>query len=303
MAGRISFLAASLTVLFVGLSLPGQGAAEERYVVKPGDSLYAISRARGVSIEALKRANSLKRDQIKPKQVLLIPAPGRPGTEEYSPTIPDERREDGPLIVLQDVSKWMRAPTQGVKNFDPSLEPGLQGDQEWIVRRPAPDDEEGLGDAGPIPTPSPYNGDETKEPPVQTLGKWTAQEERSLLVRVAKTFLGVPYRLGGSTLRGLDCSALVRRIYEIFEISLPRTAREQSGIGRPVGKDELQEGDLVFFQTRRSHAGHVGIYIGKGEFVHASSHQRKVKVDRLDAPYFSKRFLRGVRVKELEREI
>ena len=116
-----------------------------------------------------------------------------------------------------------------------------------------------------------------------------------------KNFLGVPYRLGGSTLKGIDCSAFVKKIYEIFNTTLPRTIREQFRIGRSVGKEELEEGDLVFFNTRRASISHVGIYIGNSEFVHASSHNREVKVDSLDMPYFSKHFLRGVRVKELER--
>jgi hypothetical protein len=143
-----------------------------------------------------------------------------------------------------------------------------------------------------------------KEDPVAstTLGKWGSSEERSLFVRVVKTFLGVPYRLGGSTLKGIDCSALVKRIYEIFNIDLPRTAREQFRIGKFVEKDKLEEGDLVFFSTRRANNAHVGIYIGGNQFIHASSRNREVKIDQLDKPYFNQRFLRGVRVKEMERE-
>ncbi len=117
---------------------------------------------------------------------------------------------------------------------------------------------------------------------------------------MVKNFLGVPYRLGGSTLRGIDCSAFVKKIYEIFNTTLPRTVREPSRFGKSVRKEELQEGDLVFFNARRASISHVGIYIGNREFVHASSETRQVKVDSLDMPYFSKHFLRGVRIKELE---
>jgi cell wall-associated NlpC family hydrolase len=70
-----------------------------------------------------------------------------------------------------------------------------------------------------------------------------------------------------------------------------------------VEKNELEEGDLVFFRTRRASGTHVGIYIGNNQFVHASSLQREVKIDNLDTPYYNKRFLRGVRVKEFEEEI
>jgi cell wall-associated NlpC family hydrolase len=133
-------------------------------------------------------------------------------------------------------------------------------------------------------------------------GKWNNSDERSLFVRVVKTFLGVPYKLGGSTLRGIDCSAFVKKIYEIFNIELPRTTREQFLIGKNVEKESLEEGDLVFFK-RKGNSSHVGIYIGANQFVHASSYNRQVKIDYLDAPYYSQRFLKGVRVKELEKEI
>ena len=302
--GRISFLATGLIALIMLFGFLGQGGAEERYVVKPGDSLYAVSRARGVSIEALKRANQLKRDRIKPNQVLLIPTPGSQKREQTHPGIPVESGEDETRIGPKRSPLQVSSSVQEVRKIYPYRHPGPQASQDLIVQRPTPDgEEEALSDGGALSALSLHDQEEAKEPPVQTLAKWTTPEERSLLVRVAKTFLGVPYRLGGSTLRGLDCSALVRKIYEIFETPLPRTAREQLGVGKSVDKDDLQEGDLVFFKTRRSNAGHVGIYIGRGEFVHASSHQREVKVDRLDAPYFSKRFLQGVRVKELEREI
>jgi LysM repeat protein len=149
------------------------------------------------------------------------------------------------------------------------------------------------------------DGEETvqAEPsPSAPLGKWSNLEERSLLVRVAKTFLGVPYKLGGSTLRGIDCSAFVKKIYEIFNIELPRTTREQFKIGKKVDMAQLEEGDLVFFK-RYGNRAHVGIYVGDNQFVHASSYSREVKIDHLNTPYYSQRFLRGVRIKELGREI
>jgi cell wall-associated NlpC family hydrolase len=133
----------------------------------------------------------------------------------------------------------------------------------------------------------------------EVLGKWSSDDERKLFVKVATGFLGAPYRLGGSTIRGIDCSAFVRKIYTFFNIELPRTAREQSNVGLNIDKGELVEGDLVFFRTRREF-GHVGIYIGNHEFVHASSRDRVVRIDSLDSPYFHKRFVRAVRVKGLD---
>jgi cell wall-associated NlpC family hydrolase len=128
------------------------------------------------------------------------------------------------------------------------------------------------------------------------LGNWTNPDEPKLLVKVAMGFLGAPYRLGGSSVTGIDCSAFVKKIYQLFNITLPRTAFEQSRVGLSVPRSDLAVGDLIFFNTRRAF-GHVGIYIGNNEFVHASSLNRKVRVDNLDTPYFDKRFVRAVRLK------
>ena len=133
----------------------------------------------------------------------------------------------------------------------------------------------------------------------ELLGKWNSPDERKLFIKVATGFLGAPYRFGGSTLKGIDCSAYVRKMYEFFDVKLPRTAREQSTVGVTIEKEELEEGDLVFFRTRRP-IGHVGIYIGNNEFVHASRRSKGVRIDSLDGPYFQKRFRRAVRVKGLD---
>lgn len=135
------------------------------------------------------------------------------------------------------------------------------------------------------------------------LGKWSGADERSLFVRVAKGFLDAPYRLGGSSVIGLDCSAFAKKVYGFFDIDLPRTAREQSRVGKQVSRDGLKEGDLVFFKSRRA-IGHVGIYIGNHQFVHASSgEEKKVRIDTLEKPFYSSHFAKAVRIKELDDEL
>ncbi len=137
-------------------------------------------------------------------------------------------------------------------------------------------------------------------------GKWKDPEERYRLVKVAKSFVGAPYKLGGSTVRGLDCSAFVRKIFEIFDVDLPRTAREQYKVGRRIEKEELAVGDLVFFKTRpgRDYPTHVGIYIGNGNFIHASSYQKRgVRIDSLEAPFYRRTYVGAVRVKDLPDEV
>ena len=131
---------------------------------------------------------------------------------------------------------------------------------------------------------------------------WSSPEEPKLLVKAAMGFLGAPYRLGGSSLKGIDCSGLVKKIYAAFSIDLPRTAYEQSRIGMRVSRKELVEGDLLFFNTRRSF-GHVGIYIGDNKFIHAASQKRGVRVSSLNESYFNKRFVRAVRLKGSEDDL
>ncbi len=132
------------------------------------------------------------------------------------------------------------------------------------------------------------------------LKPWKNEEERGILVKVAKSFSGAPYRFGGDTVRGLDCSAFVKKMYEIFEVQLPRSAREQYYAGPKVGKEELCTGDLVFFKTKRfaKYPTHVGIYIGENKFIHASSqYSRGVKVDSLTENYFNRTYMGAVRIK------
>ena len=128
------------------------------------------------------------------------------------------------------------------------------------------------------------------------MGKWSSPDEQKLLVKVALGFLGAPYRLGGSSVTGIDCSAFVKKIYQFFNVDLPRTAFEQYHVGMRVARNDLEEGDLIFFKTRKT-IGHVGIYIGNNQFVHAASRKKGVRVDTLSTPYYDRRFVRAVRLK------
>ena len=130
---------------------------------------------------------------------------------------------------------------------------------------------------------------------------WKNSDEKYMLVKVAKSFQGAPYKYGGNTVRGLDCSAYVKKIYEIFDVQLPRSAREQYKVGTRVGRSDLAVGDLVFFKTRRyaKYPTHVGIFIGDGNFIHASSGKGRlgVKIDSLNSDYYSGAYIGATRIK------
>jgi cell wall-associated NlpC family hydrolase len=109
------------------------------------------------------------------------------------------------------------------------------------------------------------------------------------LTRSALKFLGVPYVFGGTSTNGFDCSGYVQHVFAMLGISLPRTADAQFDAGhRVVGG--IKPGDLVFFQTYAAGASHVGIYLGNGKFVHASS-SHGVTVSSLSDSYWSARFI------------
>ena len=104
--------------------------------------------------------------------------------------------------------------------------------------------------------------------------------------------IGVSYKLGGNSPEaGLDCSGLVRHVFEeVTGVSLPRTAKEMSRLGAKVPAAELQPGDLVFFNTRRFAFSHVGIYLGDNRFVHAPSRGSEVRIASIDQSYWQKHF-------------
>jgi cell wall-associated NlpC family hydrolase len=120
-----------------------------------------------------------------------------------------------------------------------------------------------------------------------------AQRAVALELRLTNTalrYLGVPYAWGGESFSGVDCSGFVQAVFRRNGIDLPRTADAQFVVGRRVSTNGLQPGDLVFFETYAAGASHVGIYLGDGHFVHASS-SNGVRVDSLSESYYSSRFI------------
>lgn len=114
------------------------------------------------------------------------------------------------------------------------------------------------------------------------------------LVETAKNYLGIRYRYGGSSpSRGFDCSGFVYYLLSRHGIRAPHSAAELFRMGKPVSRSEMRPGDLVFFKNtaRRRGITHVGIYIGNGKFIHASSGRGRVTITSLSDPYYAARFV------------
>ena len=120
------------------------------------------------------------------------------------------------------------------------------------------------------------------------------RDRASDLVITAMNFLGVPYRRGGQTEdEGFDCSGFTRYIFErSIGLVLPRKVDEQASAPglRSVRRDDLQPGDLVFFNTLRRSFSHVGIYVGEGKFIHSPKSGAAVRIEDMTLAYWARRF-------------
>ncbi|OBZ08633.1 C40 family peptidase [Bacillus sp. FJAT-26390] len=121
------------------------------------------------------------------------------------------------------------------------------------------------------------------------------KSERSVLDASVADVIGTPYKWGGTTNKGFDCSGFILHVFNQFDVKLPRTSQSQSETGTEVNKDELREGDLVFFNTSGKGVSHAGIYIGEGKFAHSST-SKGVTITKLSDSYYEKRYVTARRV-------
>lgn len=112
----------------------------------------------------------------------------------------------------------------------------------------------------------------------------------------AVSMLGKPYRYGGYSPSGFDCSGLVFYSFRRAGVELPRDTRSMRSAGREISRSALSRGDLVFFDQEGKKSSHVGIYLGNGKFVHAPSSGGHVRIDRLDEPYWERHFNEARRI-------
>jgi len=118
----------------------------------------------------------------------------------------------------------------------------------------------------------------------------------TLALATALDLRGVPYRNGGSDPNGFDCSGLVQWAFARNGRALPREAREQFLVGREIDRDEVQAGDLLFFDTGSNSVSHVGIALDAENFVHAPRSNGVVRVERFTSNYWSRRYVGARRV-------
>ncbi|MBQ6630512.1 MAG: C40 family peptidase [Romboutsia sp.] len=123
----------------------------------------------------------------------------------------------------------------------------------------------------------------------------TASGTGAKLVELAKSKLGCKYVWGATGPNTFDCSGLTSWCHKQLGISIPRTSLAQSKSGKTVSKSDLQPGDLIFWKTTSAEVGHVGMYVGNGQFIHAPNKSKPVKYDSLSSSYYSSRYVRARR--------
>jgi len=173
-----------------------------------------------------------------------------------------------------------------LEEFRSSLESGLPQHQEYgddLVRETAAFYQRLAKE--PLRLPAPSNTF-TAAPE-----KVAAAEANEPIATRALRYLGLPYRWGGESARGLDCSGLVKRVLAEFSLQVPHSAASQARLGRPVETASLQPGDILFFRTPgEQRISHVGIYLKAGKFLHSSRRAGQVIISSLDDPPYRRGF-------------
>ena len=157
----------------------------------------------------------------------------------------------------------------------------------------------GCASSGAVPKPFPGAPTAAGEPaaaPPRIAESSPVSAAATLALASALELRGVPYRMGGSDPSGFDCSGLVQWVFAQNGRALPREVREQYLIGREVDTDDVQAGDLLFFDTGARPASHVGIALDRESFVHAPSSNGVVRVERYTSNYWSRRYVGARRV-------
>ncbi|NJC89389.1 MAG: LysM peptidoglycan-binding domain-containing protein [Desulfuromonas sp.] len=262
------------------------------HVVKKGDSLYTIARRHGISAEQLKELNSLSSNHLKIGQKLALS--GQVDREEIAQPEVQEKRSNKYVSAEQHVVKKGEtlasiARRHHMKVSELKRLNGLRTAKLKIGQRLALSDP--YEERNPILLPGDASDDEVVE---------MAATSDSALEKVAFNYLSTPYRFGGSSRRGIDCSSFVQQVFRDMDVQLPRSAREQFRVGEKVERDQLEKGDLLFFRTYARFPSHVGIYLGDGKMIHASSRSHRVVVTSIDHPYYRKRFIGAKRITLLD---
>lgn len=269
-----------LFFLLISVHLYAQKYIEHK--VKKGETVYAISQKYHTTPEAIYAMNPKAKKGIKARSWLKIPKTDT--KPKLSKTI-EHKVKSGE--TLYGISKKYQVNVKTLYTSNPTLEKeGLKAGETIVIL------------AG-------KSSKTTVEPVVTTTkeGKKPSKKNKKTadkLVASSNKYLGVPYRTGGMSKSGMDCSGLMCTVYSSQNIQLPRTSITQASYGKKINLKKAQKGDLIFFKTSsKRRINHVGMIVsvnrGEIKFIHAST-SRGVMVSSLNEAYYKKRFAQVNRV-------
>jgi cell wall-associated NlpC family hydrolase len=285
----------------------------KEYEVKQGDSLWDIAHRNGVSVSDLQRANPDIEDEIiQPGDIIKIGQQEKLLTvltkeqAEYTKEIPfetevkeDKNLEKGKTKVIQEGEKGEKKITALVIRED-RQEISREIISEEVVKEPVKRIEAKGTKERPRPQPT-SSRSSNKSSSKSSSQKVAAPSKKgnvtgSDIANYAKEFEGYPYKWGTAGPNSFDCSGFTYYVYKQFGIDIKTTGSvAQRKVGRKVSKSELKPGDIVCF-TSPSASGHVGIYIGNGNMVHASGKKSGVKISNINSGSYPKRYVTSRRV-------
>ncbi len=228
-----------------------------------------LSRAEQKKLEEAEEQARLKAQA----EAKAVAGKGKAKKKESEPDEPDEKEwEHLAFLATQG------APVISARSFEPRQPASRMirpnGEVVWI----------------PAAKPRPKPKSQVKEDPAR--GSLSSRKGKAIheVLLSCRSFMGTPYVWGGQQPGGFDCSGYVQYVFGKHGYRLPRTADIQFEVGQRVGMGQERPGDLVFFETYAPGASHVGVYLGRDYFIHASS-SRGVTIDRLSSDFFAQRYL------------
>lgn len=300
-AGRRALVAAAAWSLTIGLAASSVQAhiVYKYYEVVNGDTIYSIASRYSLDPKEVLRVNAntiVDQKGLKAGAILLIPID--PEAKPLPTKVETVANQGAPapeiVKVDSDSSNLIAVSSFTSKQSNRATQKAKKKKRRSYrhASNPAPSYSIAIGSDGKVVKIPNYVPPVDDEEELAVIG--SSARVNSLLNK-ARSYMGVPYVWGGATPSGFDCSGYVQYVYGQVGVNLPRTADIQFNEGRAVSFGGEAPGDMVFFETYAPGASHVGIYLGNGEFIHASS-SGYVRVSNLEESYFKARYLGAKRV-------